>query len=259
MARKSLQHQKDLLLSVISYTDNDRNAKILDPFFSEMILFFETTSKELSEDIWLELLKVFNHAMESKAIGPKEYEKSKGMLNTVYKIITQIGNHKVAALNKESICLFIELLDKFQNKSGTPSLTADNKNYNYSCLELLWSLSDNIMNNPLIFKDCDVPKLVLTKLSLSATSSDVQVRNSSLQIFSSLLSDYGQLYSDQLWVESLQSLFFRMFDDILEIYLNLRLQQGLDTNVSSPEAVSNLKSLFDEQKLKSKRCNEILT
>jgi hypothetical protein len=109
------------------------------------------------------------------------------------------------------------------------------------------------MNNPLISQDAEVPKLVLTKLSLSSTSSDVQVRNSSLQIFSSLLSDYGHLYSEQLWIESLQSLFFRMFDDILEIYLNLRLQQGLDTNVSSPEAVSNLKSLFDEQKLKSKR------
>jgi hypothetical protein len=79
--RKSLQHQKDLLMSVISYTDNDKNAKILDPFFSEMILFFETTSKELSEETWVELLKVFNHAMESKAIGPKEFEKSTLLLN----------------------------------------------------------------------------------------------------------------------------------------------------------------------------------
>lgn len=109
------------------------------------------------------------------------------------------------------------------------------------------------MNNPELNKEHQIWEQIFRKLCQSSTYSDAQVRTSSLQIYSSLLFDYGDNFEAKLWEFALYDLFFRMFDDVVEIYLNLRLQKGGDTELSTPEAVTLLKSNFESQKLRTER------
>lgn len=130
---------------------------------------------------------------------------------------------------------------------------ADNKNHNYTCLDLIWSVSDTVMHNPELNKEHQIWEQIFKKLCLSSTYPDAQVRNSSLQIYSSLLFDYGDNFDGKLWEFALYDLFFRMFDDVVEIYLNLRLQKGGDSELSAPESVNTLKSNFESLKLAKER------
>ena len=157
-----------------------------------------------------------------------------------------MGNHNVRSLTKESIILFIELLDTFRVKT-------DNKNYSYTCLELFWSIGDSVRTNPALKEEKEIWRSIFMKLCQSSTFQDAQVRNSSLQIYSSILFDYGELFDEELWEYSLFDLFFRMFDDVMEIYLNLRLQKGGDAEVTSPEAVQALRASFEQQKIKREK------
>ena len=161
-------------------------------------------------------------------------------------MVSTVGNHNVRSLTKESTILFIELLDTFRVKT-------DNKNYSYTCLELFWSIGDSVRTNPTLKGEEEIWRSIFMKLCLSATFLDAQVRNSSLQIYSSILFDYGELFNEGLWEHALFDLFFRVFDDVMEIYLNLRLQKGGDAEVTSPEAVQALKASFEQQKLKREK------
>lgn len=109
------------------------------------------------------------------------------------------------------------------------------------------------MHNAELNKESAIWEQIFKKLCQSSTYPDAQVRNSSLQIYSSLLFDYGDNFDGPLWEYALYDLFFRMFDDVVEIYLNLRLQKGVDSELSAPGAVNTLKSNFQSQKLEKEK------
>ena len=145
---------------------------------------------------------------------------------------------------RESVLLFIDLVDTFRSKS-------DNKNYNYTCLELFWGLADSLKTRHLP-DDSELWQKLFSKLSQSAIYPDAQVRNSSLQIMASILSDHGDLFDSGLWEYCLCDLFFPVFDEVLEIYLNLRLQKGADLALS-PEAIQTLRASFQAQKVQREK------
>jgi hypothetical protein len=109
------------------------------------------------------------------------------------------------------------------------------------------------MNNEELNKEPEVWEQIFAKLCQSSTDQDAQVRNSSLQIYSSLLFDYGDNFSSGLWEYALYDLFFQMFDNVMEIYLNLRLQKGVDSELTTPEAIHSLKSNFQSQKIQKEQ------
>jgi hypothetical protein len=109
------------------------------------------------------------------------------------------------------------------------------------------------MNNFELNKEPEIWEQIFAKLCQSSTDQDAQVRNSSLQIYSSLLFDYGDNFSSELWEYALYDLFFQMFDNVMEIYLNLRLQKGVDSELTTPDAINTLKTTFESQKLQKEQ------
>lgn len=234
-----IQLQNKIFTLIKEQLNQDETGKLLEFLLTEFCTFFEGLSSDLAEEIWREIFCLLTWAIKSKGIGPKHLDK-------VFKIVGSVGNHKISSLSKENVSLFIDLIDAFRTKS-------DNKNYNYTSLELLWSISDSMKTSPQLSHEQELWRKIFEKLCQSATFPDAQVRNSSLQILSSLLFEYGDHFGDDLWEYALYDLFFQVFDDVLEIYLNLRLQKGTDPEMVSPEAVQTLKASFQSQKVRREK------
>ena len=120
---------------------------------------------------------------------------------------------------------------------------------------MLWTISDTVIHTESLKYETDIWNQIFKKLCLASTSPDSQARHSALQNFSDLLFNYGDEFTEELWQYALYELFFRLFDDVMEIYLNLRLQKGGDAELATPEAIQNMKSNFESQKLKRDKGN----
>jgi len=120
---------------------------------------------------------------------------------------------------------------------------------------MLWSISDTVIHTETLKYETEIWMQIFKKLCLASTSPDSQARHSALQNFSDLLFNYGDEFTEELWQYALYELFFRLFDDVMEIYLNLRLQKGGDAELATPEAIQNMKSNFENQKVKRDKGN----
>ena len=119
----------------------------------------------------------------------------------------------------------------------------------------MYSISDTVAHSELLKKESVIWKEIFRKLCSASTSPDSQARHSALQIFSDLIYNYGDQFDEELWHFVLYDQFFRLFDDVMEIYLNLRLQKGVEGEMSSPEAIQTLKSNFENQKIIKEKGN----
>lgn len=123
-------------------------------------------------------------------------------------------------------------------------------NENYSCVEILWKVSDHLASSQKGNDYSELWESIFRKLYVCCSDSNSQVRHSSLKIYSSLLSNYGHIFDKKLWLLAFRDLFFTLFDEVFEVFLNLTLNQKGGTDIDVPEFVQDLKSEFNKKLIK---------
>lgn len=120
-------------------------------------------------------------------------------------------------------------------------------NESYSCVEMIWKLSDYIGQAEDQESYGSTWSLIFSKLYSCCSQSNSQIRHSSLKIYGSLIADYGQKFSMDLWLYSFRDLFLNLFDEVFEVFLNLTINQKTGTDIDVPEFVQEIKIQFDKK------------
>jgi hypothetical protein len=115
-------------------------------------------------------------------------------------------------------------------------------NETYSCVEMLWKVSDFLGQKEDQTEYQQIWESIFNKFYVSCSHSNSQIRHSSLKIYGSLLSDYGPKFSKELWLVSFRDLFFTLFDEVFEVFLNLTINQKNGTDIEVPEFVQKIKT-----------------
>ena len=81
----------------------------------------------------------------------------------------------------------------------------------------------------------DVWNDIFTHLFEKCLHPHSEIRHSALHIFSLIFNNYGAYFDYELWKFAFRSMFFEMFDNCLEVFLNLiRDKEGKNYSIDAP-------------------------
>lgn len=168
---------------------------------------------------------------------------AKRFSSKVYKLVLYINNHHLSHLSNEAMLRYLDCVDVVRSSSS-------NMNENYSCVEMLWKVSDHLALQESQTTLEDLWLAIFSKLYNCCVDPDSQVRHSSLKIYSSLLAENGSLFSKRIWLITFRDLYFSLFDEVFEIFLNFASQKKEKIDFDSPDHVRELMSQFNDDKSK---------
>lgn len=89
-------------------------------------------------------------------------------------------------------------------------------------------------------------------LVTNSVESDSEIRNTSLNIFSGIINNYGREFTMEIWEKVMKDIYLKSFDNILEIYFNLIREESKGKNLpDTPSFVLQMKKSF-ENKIKKR-------
>lgn len=142
--------------------------------------------------------------------------------------------------------LFLQLIEAVRKASTI-------MNEHYSCVELIWEISDYVAKDEEQHKYETVWDSIFRKLHDCCVDSDSQVRSSSLKIYANLISQSGHIFSKEIWLLAFRDLYLTLFDQVIEIFLNFALSKKEQLDFDAPGFVQALQNTFDEETSKREK------
>lgn len=152
-------------------------------------------------------------------------------------MIQKINANYLSTLDKECITAYIAILKLFLKATSS-------RNYRYGIIEYFYGISDTLSKK--YIDDTALWIQLFSFLDNNRDEKDAEIRNTSLNIFAGIISNYGHEFTSDIWQYIMENIYLKSFDNIIETYFHLlREEMHSKSMPDTPDYVIQMKNDYD--------------